>query len=62
MPKTSTIILFLINTLPLFHSEALKHDHHTYHILLPTIEADSVHQWNLFSAINNKCRDVLIVP
>ena len=59
---THTIILFLINNLPLFHSEAVKYHHQTYHILLPTIEADSVHQWNLFIAFNNKCRDVPIVP
>lgn len=57
-----TIILFLINSLPLFHSEAVKYDHHTYHILLPTIEADSVHQWNLFIAFNDKCRNVPIFP
>jgi hypothetical protein len=36
--------------------------HWTYQFLLSTIEADSVHKWNLFIAFNNKGRNVFILP
>jgi hypothetical protein len=36
--------------------------HWTYQFLLSTIEADSVHKWNLFIAFNYKGRNVFILP